>query len=517
MNTQEQRLELSRRAVLAAGVAGWMSAEAAQAQGAPQTVRLKTDGAERALPNRWLGHNSPANYDIPVEQAAFRDAVKAARPHLLRFPGGTVANYYQPETGQLDFGDFPNGSIYRKYLQSQAGPSSRRLHPNGVTAEQYIDLSREVGADLILVPNLETSSLASQAAWFKRINAHGFTPDIVEMGNEFYLALLMDPVTLAIFPDWATTLKRTKDYLDAIRPFIARDARVAVQAAATKFHIPYGDTASARHKHEEEWDNAMRPEPWFQAVTTHLYPTIEGSAGPGALKSLPGAVDKVYGAFLAHTDSGFDRSIAHTVSRMPGKEIWITEWGAFEPAGTFSGVQVKFDGMWLHMVTRGLLAQLRHKEVTISTHHALFASGNLMSAFTRAGAGFTAINATGVIQWFCDASRGPDAHYRAVAVEGARRIAGESTVPGETFRDVDAALLRVGKAHTLFVHNAWKVPVQLDLEGVVPTGASVSADVIQTPELLASLQSAAPTPRALPAGLRLLAPPHSLVRVRWSA
>ncbi len=527
---------LSRRAVLALGITGWMTAEAAHAQGAQSAMRLKADGAERAMPARWLGYNTPANYDIPIEEPAFRDAVKALRPHYLRFPGGTVANYYQPETGQLDFGDFPNGSDYRKYLQKQAAPAARKLHPKGVTVEQYIDLCREMGAELVVVPNLETSSLASQAKWFKAMNAHGFIPRDVEMGNEFYLALLMDPVTLAIFPDWKTTLARTKAYTDAIRPYIAKDARIAVQSASSKLHVPYGDASTPRQVHEAQWDRDMAPAPWFEAVTSHLYPTIEGSAGPGSLKGLPGNAETVYPAFLARTDDGFDRSISATVAKMPGKEIWITEWGAFEPSSTLAGVPVTFDGMWLHMITRGLLAQLRHKEVTVSTHHALFAQGNLMSTFRRDGApdqtgrandlggaggspagGYSPINAAGVIAWFCEASRGPDAHYQRVAVQGSNRIAAASTVAGEGFRDLEAGMFRVGRARTLFVHNAWKTSVQLDISDLVGSDAQATTDLIETPNLLASLQRATPTPRAVTTASRLVAPPHSLLRIRWSA
>lgn len=518
--------------ILAGAAAGVFGAGAAGS--AARTVRLAPAEAERALPARWLGYNTPANYDIPIEDPAFRAAVKALRPHSLRFPGGTVANYYQPKAGQLDFGDHPNGSVYRKYLQENAGPASRRLHPNGVTAEQYIALCREIGADLIIVPNLETSPVEDQVAWFRRMNAAGFRPEQVEMGNEFYLALLMDPVTVRTFPDWASTLARTRQYAEALQPFMARDAKVAVQAASSRFHVPYGSgEGNARREREHKWDNDMRPEPWFQAVTSHLYPTIEGSAGPGALEGLPGNVDKVYPAFMARTDDGFDRSLRDTAARMPGKEIWVTEWGSFEPSATLGAAKVQFDGMWLHMIARGLFAQLRRREVTVSTHHALFAQGNLMSAFRRTRmdpnpdpglggrggppGGYVPINAASVIQVFCDASRGPDAHYQRLTAEGSERIAASGTVAGEGFRDVEAARLRVGKAHTLLVQNAWHVPIEVDVSALVDAKAPVTGDVIETPDLLAGLQMATPQPHALAAGPRFTAPAHSLVRLRWNA
>src|SRR5262249_27063065 len=149
-----------------------------------------------------------------------------------------------------------------------------------------------------------------------------------------------------------------------------------------------GEPDDARSKREKLWDEQLKPEPWFQAVTTHLYPTIEGSAGQGALASLPGDVDRVFAAFIARSDEGYDRSIADTVSRVRDKEIWITEGGTSEPAATFGSTQAHYNGLWLHMQARSILAFARHKEVTVLNHHALFAQGNLMSAFRRANGGY---------------------------------------------------------------------------------------------------------------------------------
>jgi hypothetical protein len=531
---RSNRTGASRRAVIAGAGAGGLSllAGGAFAQ-APATVRLKALGTERALPGRWLGYNSPANYDIPIEDPTLASALAPLKPHLLRFPGGTVANYYQPETGQLDFGP-RDGSIYRRYLNDYAKPNSVRLHPKGVWIEDYIRLCEKVGADLIVLPNLESSTVESQVAWFKRMNAGGYRPNMVEMGNEFYLALLMDPLTVKRFPDWATTNAITKDYADALRPYMDKDARVAIQAASARFHVPYGEGGDARQKREHIWDNDMKPQPWAQAVTVHLYPTIEASAGKGSLAGLPGNVDKVFPAFMAHTDAGYTRSISDTIARMPGMEIWNTEWGAFEPAATLGGARAEFDGMWMHQICRSILTMLRFKEVTAMTIHALFFSGNLMSAFRRAGgvetidrgnglgagAGthgeYVPINFTSVMQWFCEAGAGPDSHYRTIAVEGAREVAGNGAYEGESYRDVDACLLRRGQQRTLFVQNADRAPRRIDLSDLLGAGTGVTADALVTTNLTDSLQLAAPKPQPLPAGRTIDAPGYSIVRVRWT-
>jgi hypothetical protein len=489
---------------------------------APETastggLALRPTGPERDLPDRLFGFNSVVTYDVPHEDPRMVAPLAWVEPHYLRFPGGTVANYFDWRTGKLSVPPVAEGaSVYRRFLVEQAQPASQRLHPHGITIERFAAIAREVGAELIVVPNLETSSPGEQAAWFEHMRTQGVAPRLVEMGNEFYLALLMDAETLRIFPDWRTTIERTREYLDALRPHLPEDARVAVQAPATRLHhVEEPDTP--RERREWQWDREMRPETWFQAVTIHLYPTIEGSAGLGSLRGLPGNLDQVYPAVLARADEGIDRALRHLEERMPGKEIWVTEWGAFEPSATFGGAQVHFDGIWFHLVARAMLAYLRRPAVTVATYHASFFSGNLMSTFRRVSTAerYAPINAAGLQRWFHQASRGPGATWQGVAIEGSRRIEANGTMPGEGFRDVEAAVFRRGASTTLLVHNAWRDPRRLDLAGIAGGGSPASAETMATPDLTKSLQEELLPVRALELTTEIEVPPYSVSRILW--
>lgn len=488
------------------------------------TVRLAVREPERALPSRWLGFNAPANYDIPIEDPAFIDALTHLRPQVIRFPGGTVANYYDWHSGQLKLKSSPNGSIYRNFIIQKALPDSRSRHPNGVFVEQYARICRQLNAEMIVVPNLETSTPDDQAAWMSKMAVEGIKPKHIELGNEFYLALLMDPVSLQVWPNYVKSTYRAQQFVKALRPAATGGAKFAWQYAPLALHPIKGVFSDALRQHEREWNEHAKPEPWFDAVTVHLYPTIEGSAGSGSLARLPANIDKVFRAFIARADEGFARTIGDVISRMPGKEVWITEWGAFEPSATLGNAKADFNGLWLHMTIRGLMTMLRFPEVTVSVYHSLFASGNLMSAFrhyrsennnTRSAMKYIPINATELIHWICDASRGPDAHYRRIKVEGTRRIVADGTVPNESYNEVDACLFRVGSQHTLFIHNAADGKRHVDLSGLVEKSLKLSATTIETPNLYASLQLSTPAPRPCDAGVEMNVPAYSITAVSW--
>jgi hypothetical protein len=341
-------------------------------------------------------------------------------PNVMRFPGGTVGNYYNWRKGFMEVADEPGGSVYRKVLIEQSVPRSHKIHPQGVFIDDWVKVVDEVGADLVFNPNLETSSLEEQGAWFKHMQGKGIVPRNIEMGTEFFLAMFMEPMTLAKFPDYATTIRRTKEYYDVFRPYLPKGAKVAVQSASSRFKDADPMKGDALARHGAEWDRDMKPEPWFDAVTTHLYPGLEGSAGKGALKRLPGDAKPILGAMLARADDGYDRTLTDTIAKMPGKEVWMTEWGPFESAQTLGGAPAFFSGMWLHMITRCQMAMLRHPQVTMANCHAGFFQGNMMSGWVRDGAGgYDQINASSVLHWFFTASRGPDAHYQRLAIEGA--------------------------------------------------------------------------------------------------
>jgi hypothetical protein len=506
---------LSRRTLLGAGAA---LAATGPAAAAPSPVRLRADGGERQLPSRLLGFNTPANNVIPFEDPAFAAPVKALGPHYLRFPGGTVANYYDWRTGQLNIQPGGPGREVRN-LFARVAEASRSNHPQGVRWDQFHGFAEAVDADVIMLPNIETSSPQNEAARFADMASKGSVPRRIELGNEFYLALLMDPDTLKVFPDFPSSMARMKAHLDAIRPHLRKDALVAVQAASSRFHHPASRPPDdPRTIREQRWDDQLKPEPWFDAVTVHLYPTASGVVSLEAARDMAGNLDRIYPAMIARADDGFERTLSDTAGRMPGKEIWLTEWGGYDGNATFGGIRMSFTGAWLHQVTRAMLAQLRRREVTVSNYHALFVRGDMGSAFRRGpDGGYLRVNASNVLDWFFHAARGPDAHYQRIAAEGSERIVAHGNIPGEGFRDVEAALFRKGRARTLIAQNAWSAPRELDL-GRLAGAAPLSAEVIATPDLMASLQDASPEPRPLAAaGGKLVAPAYSIVKATWTA
>ena len=131
------------------------------------------------------------------------NAVNAAvqfNPGTLRYPGGTVANYWDWQTGWFLPGA-PSGFL-------SAPQSIYRLHELQIAV-------RATGAIPIYVLNLLTSDLSTQLEMLSTAQSMGLPVQFVELGNEFYLRNPDDYVTK--FPTGADYGKMTTSWIRAIR------------------------------------------------------------------------------------------------------------------------------------------------------------------------------------------------------------------------------------------------------------------------------------------------------------
>jgi hypothetical protein len=125
---------------------------------------LKPIWEERVLPERILGINAAtAFYDDLTEDIRKIAPTRKLAPALLRFPGGTIANYYNWQKGQIEIPVKRDSSTYTR-MMGRISQYTRRLHPGGVSIEQFHDFSQKVGSEILLVLNLETSTVEEQVA-----------------------------------------------------------------------------------------------------------------------------------------------------------------------------------------------------------------------------------------------------------------------------------------------------------------------------------------------------------------
>ena len=477
------------------------------------TINLVSTGESRDLPERLLGLQAVPLYERLVGNPAKVSIAREMAPAYVRFPGGMVGNYYNWRTGQLEFDVQPNSSATYRFF-ARTADQIRLLHPQGVFIEPYQEFSRSIGAETVLLVNLETSSVADQVEWFNKMKGEGVLPRYLELGNEFWLAMLGDPNVLKKWPDVQTTMRVMKEYRDALQSFFIEGTKVAVQSPATRFYAMNQDNKLVARSGFKAWDGYLQPEPWFDAVTIHLYPEVDSIVGVGEKAKLPSNMDKAFPAMMARCDQGIDETLSALEKQLPAKEIWITEWSGYAWGGASSAQTPPVLGLHLHLTTRMMMTFLRHPSVTMTHCHMLNFSGGPMSLYRydSQSKSYVPISSAVILKWFNQAANG-GATYERFKVEGAKWVTSTVTTE-EGYSDVEAVQFRKGTSTTLLVHNASAENKILLLPSLVKDKLPAKVEIMVIDPAGNCLQSA-PAVQTASASKEIELPAYSLSRVVW--
>ena len=152
---------------------------------------LEASGLERQLPERLLGASSEALIEHLIDDPNKVAALKEMDLAFVRFPGGSQANYYNWRTGLLDMTLTPQSSQYMRFW-AEIAPRFATAFQTGLRLLNILN-SPNRSAEVVLVPNLETSNIAEQVEWFRQMKAAEIVPSHIELGNEFWIAMGFDP------------------------------------------------------------------------------------------------------------------------------------------------------------------------------------------------------------------------------------------------------------------------------------------------------------------------------------
>jgi len=482
---------------------------------AADTLTLKPSGKPRPLQGPIFGASTTAFYERLLEDPAKVAVLKTMEIGLARFPGGSDSNFYNWRTGLIEIQEKPDSSAYVRFWVIAAANIARGK-PKGVTFEQFEPFAREIGAQVVFVPNLESSSVEEQVEWFKRLAGEGIVPQRIELGNEFWVAMGNDPTSLARWPDEPASMQIMKQYLDAIKPFLPANVKVAVQAAAGAIDVRRGRFGQRLRK----WDEDLRPEPWFDAVTLHLYPRLREVMGDPEAGATPPTEENAaarLNAMMARVDEGVDRILQDFERRLPGKELWITEWntrGANPVTDRGENGEPMSPAMEMLTTTRMALVQLRHPSVTASLlfmysfrpkdSHAMFVPDGQRS--------YAAVPTAAAFRWLSEAANRSSSFQRMVQADE-RSVSGGGAKT-EYFIPVEAGLFESPRRTTLLVENASGADLSFDPSTLFQDRKPGRVETLATSGLLDLDRKAARIETQNATG-PIAIKPFSLTRIVW--
>jgi hypothetical protein len=415
----------------------------------------------------------------------------------LRYPGGTIGNYWDWRAGWFQGG----------------GPWPGQTDPRGNPIPQFDDsldpfavACSRAGAGAVLVVNMLTTGgrlatnadnaamIQDQLAFLRAAAAAGVAVDRVELGNEFYLSGAQDGPNgkdyTKRFPTANAYAQQANPWITAVHNAFPHAKIAAVGADAT------GKNSARR----EGWNAAVLSALRGQtALTLHPYVVVkDGTASPQSLLSLP------YQRVQSLAANELAQMSAH------GVECWVTEFNLADrtPDQTFAGT-------WTHglfMAAYTLLLAQRAVVTLVDVHNVLGAasSGVLFDSTTGFGATGPATellsrSAMGTTYASVLAASAGATSGQSLAFSGGPTIGGGA--PGLVGLELTG-----GARHQLVVVNLATSAVTLDVRSLLPGAVSWSRTTAASLTTQVTGPGAVSVTSGTATGL-VACPAHAVVRI----
>lgn len=291
----------------------------------PDTLRLEID-TRKTVPLRkgLYGFNTNMmSGDYGYLDPDFIALTKGLAPKTLRFPGGTVGNFYHWEPGGF-FESEMASTLNPKLNKRNKGNyvKLQRLRGGKIVFDDFMQLCDTLNITPIVVVNLWTGSPEESAAWVRYTKDKGYQVTHWELGNEYYL-----PHYFSKYPTVATYMAAAKKHAAAMKA-VNPEIKVSVCATPLGFH----KEGWLVKRQQRKWDEGLAGDSrFYDAYTVHVY----------AYKAVrKKEIEEMRGYLFGWIHFGVEAALDYYEKLFPNKEMWVTEWNIANPANRVANTQL---------------------------------------------------------------------------------------------------------------------------------------------------------------------------------
>jgi len=331
-----------------------------------ESVSYKLGERTTAAVNPSLyGFNTAALFFHYKGEKQGEDKIKALQPNILRFPGGTTANFYHfsaPAYGyRAEDAAMVAGSNAYVNAQNSAKKDTEDIRSLGLKdnyAVNMVTLAKATGASVLLVTNQLSSTLEENLALVDYFKASGVKIAGIELGNEYYLKAYQEE-----FPDVESYIKSAKPLAKKIRSKYPEIPLAVVASPIAEMK----DVNEKKASQFDDWNLKLAKEDFYDGYVVHLYAKDKACEQKGiSIQTFECYVESNLD-YIRHTIPGGIKVYSET---FPGKKMWITEWN----------VKEVFDGLGNSMLqtlyfAENMLMLSDQTTVGIASYHNLLTGG----------------------------------------------------------------------------------------------------------------------------------------------
>lgn len=432
-------------------------------------VKVSIDSVLQPFPQTFFGFNAQQIRGPVLSDKDFLKSVIELHPSVLRYPGGTVASFWDWKAGWFK-DEIPLKKDWRE------------IRKNPIRLEDLKSACEATQSQPLLVLNMCTSDLAYQMEMLRHAKKIGLEVKHIELDNELYIA---EPIYTDRFSSGEAYAAEANKWIAAIKKAFP-EIKIAVVGYSAK------DSDFRKNK-----DGMSRSLNWNRevltsiqgadAMTFHLY----GGTALNYLKQpgdISGDEDKEPQELQAIFDRGtaapyalgtpfsrWENAQSYDLKLLPkGMKAWITEYNLFEREGVMAGT-------WMHglyAATQTLL-MLQSDQVELTCFHNLSSSAQFGAIFNSDQGFMRAVKQKPTMPYGLSAS-GHTLSWTGQAFSAADQYA--------MLKFADAPIMKGARSHAyesllgvvchkkdkqmLLVLNLSDQPIQVDISSILKNGGT---------------------------------------------
>jgi archaellin len=285
-----------------------------------KTTQVKVDLSKTELKSFSFGYNTANTfkYTSNQEEDLFR-AIEKIAPQTLRFPGGTIANFFHP--GEKNYGFKSSDTLQ---IKGNVAKHIKKLmdEDRNLESSNYLDeciaLCKKTKSSILLVANVLNGNVSELEMMITSFQKNDIKIEGIELGNELYLKAYKDRIPTA------------QEYITLCKPF-------AVYLKNNFPEIPI--SVSIESKGDDviqlggSWNSLIAQQVFFDAISFHYY----FRSGSCENKNEIDASDCYSKNTIDEYADNFEPTVEKIHQQFPSKQIWLTEFNLFEPGKNIGG------------------------------------------------------------------------------------------------------------------------------------------------------------------------------------
>jgi len=259
----------------------------------PESLNTMTTGSSS---HKKLGFNTSNTFHLPLNEKDI-ELISSLHAEVLRFPGGTIGNFYHPMGS--GYGLIPSEfqSLEGKAIETLGNQITKSTKDSSNYLLPFIDLAKKTNASVLLVANVISGTPQELEYLISTILQSSLKIEGVELGNELFL-----PAYVNYFPT-------ANEYLNRITPFVDF-------LKANHPSIPFSIPVSFGHsgvKRATDWNSEIHDKGKSDYLSIHYY-------------SDPTKKDYV---------EDFEARYKLLLKLFPNKHFWLSEFNLLHPGKEF--------------------------------------------------------------------------------------------------------------------------------------------------------------------------------------